>query len=140
LVGQLGFFDVGDRLRELSAKGDDLERVNPFVDFEMFRPDLERAVPRSDGTKGGRPAFDRVVLLLALHALEDVLDATNTASDVWGNTAYRSVKSEAVHAGRGLVSSIHRKKPQGQPMPERMRQANARKSLMRCKVEQVFAH
>ena len=26
MIGQPGFFDVGDRLRELSAKGDDLER------------------------------------------------------------------------------------------------------------------
>ena len=41
-----GFFDVDDRLAELSAKGDDLERVKALVDFEMFRPALEAAVPR----------------------------------------------------------------------------------------------
>ena len=51
MIGQAGFFDVGDRLRELSAKGDDLERIAALVDVEMFRPDLERAVPRSDGTR-----------------------------------------------------------------------------------------
>jgi hypothetical protein len=39
-----GFFDVDDRLA--SAKGDDLERVKALVDFEMFRPALEAAVPR----------------------------------------------------------------------------------------------
>ncbi len=33
-----GFFDVDERLRELSAKGDDLERVKSLVDFEIFRP------------------------------------------------------------------------------------------------------
>src|SRR3954452_7268963 len=33
-----GFFDVEERLRELSAKGDDLERVKALVDFEIFRP------------------------------------------------------------------------------------------------------
>ncbi len=76
MIGQPGFFDVGDRLRELSAKGDDLERIAALVDFEMFGPELERAVPRSDGTKGGRPAFDRVLmfkvlLLQAMHALSD---------------------------------------------------------------------
>jgi IS5 family transposase len=32
-----GFFDVEERLRELSAKGDDLERVKALVDFEIFR-------------------------------------------------------------------------------------------------------
>jgi transposase, IS5 family len=39
-----GFFDVEERLRELSAKGDDLERVKALVDFEIFRPALEAAV------------------------------------------------------------------------------------------------
>ena len=73
---QPGFFDIEDRLRELSAKGDDLERIAALVDFEKFRPDLERAVPRSDGAKGGRPAFDhvlmiKVLLLQATHALSD---------------------------------------------------------------------
>ena len=74
---QPGFFDVEDRLRELSAKGDDLERIASLVDFEGFRPELERAVPRSDGSKGGRPAFDhvlmfnKVMLLQAMHALSD---------------------------------------------------------------------
>ncbi len=58
---QPGFFDVEDRLRELSAKGDDLERIAALVDFERFRPELEAAVPRADGAKGGRPAFDHVL-------------------------------------------------------------------------------
>jgi hypothetical protein len=42
-----GFFDIDERLRELSAKGDDLERINELFDFEMLRPDLEAAVPRA---------------------------------------------------------------------------------------------
>ena len=50
-----GFFDVEERLRELSAKGDDLERVKALVDFEIFRPALEAAVSRADRSKGGRP-------------------------------------------------------------------------------------
>ena len=315
MASQLGFFDVDSRLRELSAKGDDLEHISTLVDFEVFRLDLVRAVPRSDGTKGGRPAFDpvlmfKILLLQAMHGLsderteylikdrlsfmrflglglseavpdantiwtfrealkranavdalfhrfdvtlkgtgylamggqiidativaapkqrnteaeraaikqgeipagwvkkpaklrqkdrdarwtvkfskakpredgtpqvdiavpsfgyknhisidrrhglirgwtathaaahdgarlEDVLDAGNTASDVWADTAYRSAKNEAMLAGRGLVSRIHRKKPQGRPMPERTRRANARKSAVRSKVEHVFAH
>src|SRR3982751_2254911 len=60
MQGQAGFFDVDERLKELSAKGDHLERLTAIVDFELFRPDLARAVPRSDGTKGGRPPFDHV--------------------------------------------------------------------------------
>jgi IS5 family transposase len=40
MAWQPGFVDVEDRLAELSAKGDDLERVNQHVDFEAFRVDL----------------------------------------------------------------------------------------------------
>src|ERR671910_374662 len=312
---QPGFFDMTDRLRELSAKGDGLERIAALVDFEAFRPELERAAPRSDGSKGGRPAFDhvlmfKVLLLQAMHGLSDeraeylvkdrlsfmrflglgladpvpdantiwtfrealkragavealfarfdaklrkagylamggqivdasivvarkqrsteaekaaikagripegwaerpaklrqkdrdarwtvkfskakpredgagpqsdiavpafgyrnhvgidrrhglirrwtatdaaahdgarlgdLLDPDNTASGVWADTAYRSAKNEALLAGRGLVSRIHRKKPKGPPMPERTRRANARKSAVRAAVEHVFA-
>jgi transposase, IS5 family len=57
MAWQPGFFDVADRLAELSAKGDDLERLNKLVDFELFRPGLERAVPRKDRSKGGRPSI-----------------------------------------------------------------------------------
>lgn len=45
---QAGLFDIEERLGDLSAKGDDLERINALVDFEAFRLELERAVPRSD--------------------------------------------------------------------------------------------
>jgi IS5 family transposase len=74
--GQAGFFEVDERLKELTAKGDALERLNAIVDFEGFRPDLARAVPRSDGSRGGRPPFDhvfmwKVLILQASHSLSD---------------------------------------------------------------------
>jgi IS5 family transposase len=75
--GQAGFVDVKERPKELSAKGDALERPNAVVDFGLFRADLERAVPRSDGSKDGRPAFNHVlmfkvlVLQAASHGLSD---------------------------------------------------------------------
>lgn len=74
--GQAGFFDVDERLKDLSSKGDALERLSAIVDFELFRPALSRAVPRSDGSKGGRPAFDlvfmwKVLILQASHSLSD---------------------------------------------------------------------
>lgn len=64
--GQPGFFDVDERPQDLSAKGDTLEWWSAIVDFEVFRPDLMRAVPRSDRTKGGRPPFDLVFMFKAL--------------------------------------------------------------------------
>lgn len=62
MVGRPGFFDVEERLRELSVKGDDLERMAALVDFAIFRAELGRAAPRSDSAKGGKPAFDHVLM------------------------------------------------------------------------------
>ena len=76
MAGQPGFFDVDERLKELSAKGDSLERLSAVVDFELFRADLERTVPRSDRSKGGRPAFDHVLMFKTL-----VLQASHNLSD-----------------------------------------------------------
>ena len=58
---QAGFWDVEDRLRELSAQGDPLEKLSATVDFEMFRADLVAALGRRDPAKGGRPSFDPVL-------------------------------------------------------------------------------
>ena len=74
--GQAGFFDVDERLKQLSAKGDSLERLNAVVDFELFRADLQRAVPRSDRAKGGRPSFDHVLMFKTL-----VLQTSHNLSD-----------------------------------------------------------
>ena len=72
--------------------------------------------------------------------LPDLLDKTNTASGVWADTAYRSEKNEAFMAQNGFVSKVHRKKPKGKLMPEKTRKANALKSMVRSKIEHVFAH
>jgi len=58
--GQAGFFDVDERLKEFSAKGDD----------------LEQAVPRKDRSRGGCPPFDhvfmfKVLILQTSHSLSD---------------------------------------------------------------------
>ena len=72
----LGFFDLEERLAGLSAKGDGLERLSAVVDFELFRPELERAVPRADRSQGGRPPFDHVLMFKVL-----VLQTQNNLSD-----------------------------------------------------------
>jgi hypothetical protein len=59
MAEQPGFFDSEERLKALSAAGDPLERLAAVIDFELFHGDLERALARSDRSKGGRlpPAF-----------------------------------------------------------------------------------
>ncbi|MFO1036985.1 MAG: hypothetical protein U1E45_09080 [Geminicoccaceae bacterium] len=58
MSGQAGFFDLDERYRALSAAGDALERLAGAVDFELFRPELEPALQRSDRARGGRPPYD----------------------------------------------------------------------------------
>ena len=71
--------------------------------------------------------------------LPELIDTSNTAGDVWADTAYRSKANESFLAGHLLRSQIHRKKPKGKPMPRRTARANARKSAVRAAVEHVFA-
>jgi hypothetical protein len=70
------FFDVEERLAGLSNKGHDLERLAAAIDFELFRPELERAVPRATRAKGGRPPFDHVLMFKVL-----ILQTQNNLSD-----------------------------------------------------------
>jgi IS5 family transposase len=53
-----------------------LERLNATVDFELFRPELEKSALRADGTKGGRLAFNHVLMFKVL-----VLQAMNGIGD-----------------------------------------------------------
>jgi hypothetical protein len=53
-AGQPGFFDRDERHAALSSTGDSLARLAMVVDFELFRPALER----SDRSQG-RPAAVR---------------------------------------------------------------------------------
>ena len=123
---------------------------------------FSKAKPREDGTPQGDiavPAFgyknhisiDRRHGLIrrwtatdaAAHdgaRLGELIDQENTARDLWADTSYRSAKNEDLLRERRLVSRIHRKKPNGKPMPQRTRLANAVKSKVRSAVEHVFAH
>ncbi len=74
--GQSGFFDVDERLKRLSDLGDQLLAFATAVDFEMFRAELTRALAYSDGSQGGRPPFDPVLMFKVL-----VVQATNNLSD-----------------------------------------------------------
>ena len=74
--GQSGFFDVDERLKRLSDLGNQLLAFAAAVDFEMFRAELTRALAYSDGSQGGRPPFDPVLMFKVL-----VVQATNNLSD-----------------------------------------------------------
>jgi IS5 family transposase len=78
-MGQLGFFDVDNRLTALSAKGDPLEAIDRLVPWESFRGDIEAAVltPETERkSTAGRKPIDVIVLfrMLILQSLYNLSD------------------------------------------------------------------
>jgi IS5 family transposase len=73
---QSGLFGLSDQLKRLSNCGDPLETMGRVVNFEVFRPALEKALAYGDGARGGRPAYDPVAMFKVL-----ILAAQNTVSD-----------------------------------------------------------
>jgi IS5 family transposase len=75
---QGGFFDADMRLREISDQGDPLEKLDGYVDWEIFRPLLKRVFRREekDASRGGRPPYDYVMMfkILVLQQLYDIAD------------------------------------------------------------------
>lgn len=74
--GRAGFFDIDERLKRLSDLGDQLEAFAGAVDFEVFRADLTKALSYWDGSHGGHPPFDPVMMFKVL-----VIQAANNLSD-----------------------------------------------------------
>jgi IS5 family transposase len=129
--GQAGFFDVDERLKELSAKGDHLERLNAIIDFELFRADLEQAVPRADRSRGGRPAFDHVFMFKVL-----VLQSSHSLSDERTEFLIKDRLSFMRFLGLGLAD----------PVPDANTIWTFREALTRAQItgkpaiEVLFAH
>lgn len=78
-MGEPGFFDLDERYQCLLENGDPLAKLAALIDFEAFRPKLATVPKRSDGTKGGRPPYDpvlmfKILILQSLYTLSD--DAT----------------------------------------------------------------
>ena len=71
-------------------------------------------------------------------ALNDLIDPTNTSSDFWADSAYRSQKIESELEERGYRSHIHHKGRRGKPLGERQKKANKTRSKVRVRVEHVF--
>jgi transposase, IS5 family len=76
MAGQPGFFDLDERYRALAESGDPLIRLSALIDFEVFRAPLVQALARSDGSRGGRPPYDPVLMFKIL-----VLQTLYTLSD-----------------------------------------------------------
>ncbi len=59
-------YDEEFRLMELSKMGDPLEKLSKHIDFEDYRDLVERVFKKADPSKGGRPSFDKIMMLKGL--------------------------------------------------------------------------
>jgi IS5 family transposase len=73
---QIGIFDESDRLEKLSKLGDHLERLNAIINWNGFRPLIEKALAKEAKGPGGRPSFDNVLMfkILILQRLYNISD------------------------------------------------------------------
>jgi len=65
-MSQAGFFDFEDRLAQLNAQGNPLHTLEQAVDFEAFRPTLERVREKPRKSNAGRKPFDVVMMFKTL--------------------------------------------------------------------------
>jgi IS5 family transposase len=72
--------------------------------------------------------------------LDAVLDPSNTAKDVWADSAYRSAECERRLAQKGYRSRIHKPARRNRPLNAREKSANTARSRVRARVEHVFGH
>ena len=78
---KISFEDFEKHMNEISTLGDPLEKLAATVDFERFRPTLEKAAGCPRGAKEDGPTDDTVVKfkMLMLQRLHEMsLDATST--------------------------------------------------------------
>lgn len=83
MAGQRGFFDLDERYAALLAAGHPLEKLGGLIDFEIFPPALDAALQRSDGSRGGRPPLDAVMMfkMLIVQTLYGWSDAAGRVPD-----------------------------------------------------------
>ena len=63
---QYSFFDEEKCLAKITKLGDTLEQLNSIVNWLIFPPVLNQAIPREKSAKGGRPPMDNLLMFKIL--------------------------------------------------------------------------
>ena len=81
MAKQLGLFgesnfDEQKRLNRLTVLGDRLPRLNEIINWEDFRPELQKVFPSRPDEHGGRPRYDLILMfkILILQRLYNLSD------------------------------------------------------------------
>ena len=73
-----GFFDIQFRLDDLTKNGDPLVQLNERVNWDLFRPELEKIREKERKSSAGRKAFD-VVLMFKILVLQSLYNLSDDA-------------------------------------------------------------
>jgi transposase, IS5 family len=73
---QLGFLDFDIRLHRIDKAGDPLTTINKTIDWEIFRPIIEKARAKEKKSNAGATGFDAILLfkILILQSLYNLSD------------------------------------------------------------------
>jgi IS5 family transposase len=63
---QYNLFAEDDRRRKISQLGDSLEQLSSIVNWDIFTPVLDKAIPRKETAKGGRPPYKNILMFKVL--------------------------------------------------------------------------
>jgi len=76
-MGQLGLFDIENKLTELSKMGDPLEKLDNAINWKTFKPVINKAFRTERKSNAGRPPFDYLMMfkILVLQHMYNLSDA-----------------------------------------------------------------
>ena len=77
---QPGFFDMQDRLHKIDKNGDPLTKINETVDWEVFRPALEKARDKGRQSTVGPKGYD-VILLFKILILQSLYNLSDDSTE-----------------------------------------------------------
>jgi len=77
---QPGFFDMHDRLNKIDKNGDPLSKINETVNWEVFRPALEKARDKGRQSTVGPKGYD-VILLFKILILQSLYNLSDDSTE-----------------------------------------------------------
>jgi IS5 family transposase len=79
--GQYGFFDIDNQLDKIYQINDFLPKLNSLINWEMFRPILDKVREKEHLGPGGRPPFD-VVLMFKILVLKSMFNLSDAQTEL----------------------------------------------------------
>lgn len=95
---QIGFWDESLRLEKLSQLGDSLERLNKVINWEIFRPTLNKVFKKEAKGAGGRPPFD-YVLMFKILVLQRIYNLSDDQAEYQINDRMSFMRFLGLHLG-----------------------------------------